>query len=115
MLGVTSNPLTRASRSFDNWVDRFEMARICRKTNFHLRAGCEFSHGPIAEMIFHVAIAGDELRNVILAELGENNAERFLQKRSEEHTSELQYRCISYAVFCLKKKKIYIQLAPITI
>src|SRR5437867_8375249 len=26
--------------------------------------------------------------------------------RSEEHTSELQYRTISYAVFCLKKKKI---------
>ena len=25
--------------------------------------------------------------------------------RSEEHTSELQHLCISYAVFCLKKKK----------
>src|SRR3546814_2087665 len=30
------------------------------------------------------------------------------QKRSEEHTSELQSLMrISYAVFCLKKKKIY--------
>ena len=27
------------------------------------------------------------------------------QLRSEEHTSELSHRCISYAVFCLKKKK----------
>src|SRR2546429_1856920 len=27
--------------------------------------------------------------------------------RSEEHTSELQYGYISYAVFCLKKKKIH--------
>src|SRR5947208_11674292 len=26
-------------------------------------------------------------------------------KRSEEHTSELQHQIISYAVFCLKKKK----------
>src|SRR5256885_3523668 len=26
------------------------------------------------------------------------------QLRSEEHTSELQSPCISYAVFCLKKK-----------
>src|SRR5256885_13193298 len=26
--------------------------------------------------------------------------------RSEEHTSELQSPCISYAVFCLKKKKM---------
>src|SRR3712207_7279778 len=29
--------------------------------------------------------------------------------RSEEHTSELQSRHISYAVFCLKKKKIKFQ------
>src|SRR3712207_8918803 len=29
-----------------------------------------------------------------------------LGKRSEEHTSELQSRNISYAVFCLKKKKL---------
>src|SRR2546429_4394007 len=27
-------------------------------------------------------------------------------RRSEEHTSELQYSQISYAVFCLKKKKM---------
>src|SRR5256885_11670041 len=30
--------------------------------------------------------------------------------RSEEHTSELQSPCISYAVFCLKKKKINVQI-----
>src|SRR3712207_8105816 len=30
------------------------------------------------------------------------------QRRSEEHTSELQSRHISYAVFCLKKKKHFI-------
>src|SRR5437762_5892866 len=29
----------------------------------------------------------------------------WLEERSEEHTSELSHRCISYAVFCLKKKK----------
>src|SRR5258708_6097943 len=28
-----------------------------------------------------------------------------LQRRSEEHTSELHHQIISYAVFCLKKKK----------
>src|SRR3712207_7907639 len=28
-----------------------------------------------------------------------------VRKRSEEHTSELQHANISYAVFCLKKKK----------
>src|SRR3712207_7409219 len=29
-----------------------------------------------------------------------------VRQRSEEHTSELQYANISYAVFCLKKKNI---------
>src|SRR5256885_16746461 len=29
-----------------------------------------------------------------------------VRRRSEEHTSELQSPCISYAVFCLKKKKV---------
>src|SRR5256885_11344823 len=33
---------------------------------------------------------------------GDDHARRV---RSEEHTSELQSPCISYAVFCLKKKK----------
>src|SRR5690606_42087419 len=30
---------------------------------------------------------------------------KYCEPRSEEHTSELQSREISYAVFCLKKKK----------
>src|SRR2546422_2997427 len=30
---------------------------------------------------------------------------RLMPKRSEEHTSELHHGYISYAVFCLKKKK----------
>src|SRR5690349_23324919 len=34
----------------------------------------------------------------------------YSQPRSEEHTSELQYVEISYAVFCLKKKTHHQQL-----
>src|SRR3712207_8662426 len=37
---------------------------------------------------------------------------RLKVRRSEEHTSELQYANISYAVFCLKKNKIYILTYP---
>src|SRR5437762_8273068 len=29
---------------------------------------------------------------------------RYQEVRSEEHTSDSSHRCISYAVFCLKKK-----------
>src|SRR5213596_4328436 len=37
-------------------------------------------------------------------------------KRSEEHTSELQsHGLISYAVFCLKKKKTLYSINPITL
>src|SRR2546430_7732104 len=43
-----------------------------------------------------VAGAGDALEQVDAAEAVD---------RSEEHTSELQSQSISYAVFCLKKKK----------
>src|SRR5205085_4905085 len=37
--------------------------------------------------------------------LGNCLATVVVARRSEEHTSELQYDQISYAVFCLKKKK----------
>src|SRR3546814_4339018 len=38
-----------------------------------------------------------------------------LRRRSEEHTSELQSLMrISYAVFCLKKKKIYSNNKPLS-
>src|SRR3546814_1575146 len=48
------------------------------------------------------AIAGDDLANLLLVvELADHR----LQRRSEEHTSELQSLMrSSYAVFCLKKK-----------
>src|SRR3712207_8061030 len=39
------------------------------------------------------------------AERADQQLDRLLELRSEEHTSELQSRHISYAVFCLKKKK----------
>src|SRR3546814_9679217 len=56
----------------------------------------------------------DEFLGVLLVELGDASFRRSIQivnvpqgSRSEEHTSELQSLMrISYAVFCLKKKKI---------
>src|SRR3546814_6549079 len=56
----------------------------------------------------HLAFArqeGDELvRQQQVLRIGEHKADR--HRRSEEHTSELQSLMrISYAVFCLKKKK----------
>src|SRR3546814_3858343 len=43
--------------------------------------------------------------DALLDDLGKGPAEQFVQRRSEEHTSELQSLMRrSYAVFCLKKK-----------
>src|SRR3546814_7407962 len=47
-----------------------------------------------------------QLMHILTARVGEHNAVVVSQKRSEEHTSELQSLMrLSYAVFCLKKKK----------
>src|SRR5439155_21285224 len=56
---------------------------------------------------FHGVVKGDlkrtirALNNALVTTLGACGDER----RSEEHTSELHHVAISYAVFCLKKKK----------
>src|SRR3712207_7787709 len=46
---------------------------------------------------------GIHLGEAIVGYIGTDSAVEYT--RSEEHTSELQSRHISYAVFCLKKKK----------
>src|SRR3546814_6061079 len=61
-----------------------------------------------ADYIYFSAIGDGEL----LADLGTSDGSR---TRSEEHTSELQSLMrISYAVFCLKKKKSHNQITTIT-
>src|SRR3712207_7273723 len=48
-------------------------------------------------------------RPATLAEVDAGEVDAYFQ-RSEEHTSELQSRNISYAVFCLKQKKKFISI-----
>src|SRR3546814_2001223 len=51
-------------------------------------------------------------RGDLLENRAENAVEIIIALRSEEHTSELQSLMrISYAVFCLKKKKIHLTLS----
>src|SRR3546814_5213575 len=64
--------------------------------------GDEVFHRVVGEERLHLGI---KLRRQRL--VGRQDERRPLQLRSEEHTSELQSLMrISYAVFCLKKKKI---------
>src|SRR3546814_2380932 len=57
----------------------------------------------------------DHIRRVELCEARSGPAHLILLSRSEEHTSELQSLMrISYAVFCLKKKKKQLSLLTMT-
>src|SRR3712207_7139552 len=56
---------------------------------------------PLLEACLHTQTGRPELRTLVV------------DLRSEEHTSELQSRNISYAVFCLKKKNIHVQIVLI--
>src|SRR3546814_12887519 len=61
-----------------------------------------------ANLGFYIRNYSDKLPQALLTQVGANNSVYRLIYRSEEHTSELQSLMrISYAVFCLKKKKKY--------
>ena len=72
MLSISANSLAGARFAFDHRIDSFEVARVRREPDLDLGAGSKPAYCVIAEMIFYVAIAGDQIRNVILGELGED-------------------------------------------
>src|SRR3546814_8607747 len=66
-----------------------------------------FPWGDVADMGAQVLVLGDDQReSAALAAAFGHRLRTLRELRSEEHTSELQSLMrISYAVFCLKKKK----------
>src|SRR3712207_8664466 len=57
--------------------------------------------------VYLLGDGGEEVARSTEAEgLGRAELVPLSAERSEEHTSELQYANISYAVFCLKKKTV---------
>src|SRR5437763_7392327 len=80
MLGVTAKSLSGTRLPFDYWIDSFQMARIRREPDLDLCSGNESSYRVITQMIFHVAIAGDQFGNIIFAKLSKDDLERFAQK-----------------------------------
>src|SRR3546814_4713074 len=75
----------------------------CERDGRELLVMGAFGHSRAREFV--LGGGGDRLREVALEQRARQHA------RSEEHTSELQSLMrISYAVFCLKKKKIQKQI-----
>src|SRR5207247_6978419 len=62
----------------------------------------------LRSIAIHEEAGVDELQFLMATETVSHEAAMSSIERSEEHTSELQSEWISYAVFCLKKKTIYI-------
>src|SRR3546814_7590463 len=70
------------------------------------------SGGGANQLFGHIAAVGDKRARHRAVDRGDDAPRR--RWRSEEHTSELQSLMrISYAVFCLKKKKTYINITTI--
>ena len=83
VFGISANALAGARFPFDYRIDSFQVAGVGREPDLDLRARSEPAHSVITEVVFHVAVAGDQVGNVILAKLGEDNFERFSQKIRE--------------------------------
>src|SRR3546814_2622468 len=90
--------------------------------SLYLPLGFELGQGGVyvtqaPDLVFLKDTNGDDradLRKTLLSGFGTEDSHHTLS-RSEEHTSELQSLMrISYAVFCLKKKKIKHNMSHIT-
>src|SRR3546814_6196920 len=96
----------------------FAQGKLILRPHLYDRIGreCIFGHRQVARRrafanprggIVLRAVARAEITAVFAARLAFLVAQRHAAERSEEHTSELQSLMrISYAVFCLNKKKI---------
>src|SRR3546814_2553568 len=116
--GVFLSPVTWERREYrfhqlfaDYLRDRLERSDLAQFSALQRRAAQWFAErGMVADAVNHAILSGDDM---LLAEiLEEAGGWRLIPQglqgvvRSEEHTSELQSLMrISYAVFCLKKKK----------
>src|SRR3546814_5017352 len=66
---------------------------------------CKSGHG-LNNQLARALLAQQDAWELVTYESAATAPKAFVQERSEEHTSELQSLMrISYAVFCLKKKK----------
>src|SRR3546814_1812258 len=93
-------PLCRLADDADGWGENF-LAPILRDAGYRVASDKE-SGDEAPDVLLCLSDDGDACANLG----GDAPVIRLRASRSEEHTSELQSLMrISYAVFCLKKKK----------
>ena len=92
MFGIATDALAGTGRPFHDRINRFEMTWVGGKPNFDF-ARSKFAHGAIAQVIFHIAVSGNESGNVILGKLGEDDVQRF----SEEICQHIETATMGHA------------------
>src|ERR1700756_1051233 len=87
MLRIADDPLTRACFSLHHGIYNFQMAWICRQVDADLGPALQDADALVSQMIFHVTITRDQVRNVVLRKFLENRWIRLLQKVSQNGES----------------------------
>ena len=80
---VVEDSLPCAGLALDDGVDGFKVAGICRKADPDLAIG-EFADALVAEVVFHIAVAGDGVRFIGGGEFIEDRGEGFPDKISQD-------------------------------
>ena len=82
-LDVAEQRLLGARAALDDRIDRFQVARIRSQRDMHVAAARIDAVAGEAQVIFHVAVAGNKSWDVILSEFSEDYVERFPQEISQ--------------------------------
>ena len=94
---LAEHTLAGAHLALDNRVDRLEVARVCRQADAHA-AIRKLADAFIAEVVFHIAIASDEVRFVIRRELVEHGGDGFADEVGQHvHASAMGHAHLDLA------------------
>ena len=80
LVHVAEDALARARHAFDHGIDRLEVTRVGRESHTDLVPGGRRAFGEIAKVVFDVAVAADDVRNVVLGEFVEDERERLVEE-----------------------------------
>ena len=82
--GIAADSLPGAGLALDDRIDDFEVGGVGGEANLDLLAGGGFEDGFVAEVVFHVAVAPDGIRDVVFGKLLEEDLERFPHHAGED-------------------------------
>ena len=83
VLGVADVPLFGAGTAFHHGIHRFQVGRVGGEVDAHLGAR-QITHHLVTEVVFHVAVPGHKVGDIVGAEFMQQDLERLLQVGGED-------------------------------